>query len=97
QPVRKDANGILKEIPGDFCAGRMTLDKVVSWKPVKEVDGKKHTVVTYTYNIDATEWAKKPELQKVFPMVDYVVNGGRKVQLKEGFVLTQEGWKSVDL
>lgn len=97
QPGRKDANGTLKEIPGDFCAGRMTLDKIVSWGPVKEVDGQKHTIVTYTYNIDAADWAKKPELQKVFPMVAYVVNGGKKVQLKEGFVLTRQGWKSVDL
>lgn len=97
QPGRKDASGNLKEIPGDFCAGKMTLDKIVSWGAVKEVNGQKHTIVTYTYNIDAAEWAKKPELQKVFPMVAYVVNGGKKVQLKEGFVLTQQGWKSVDL
>lgn len=96
-PARRDASGNMKEIPGDFCAGKLSLDKIVAWEPAKEIKGQKHTIVTYTYNVDAAEWAKKPELQKVFPMVAYVVNGGKKVQLKEGFVLTQEGWKSVDL
>jgi hypothetical protein len=94
---RRNTSGNMKEISGDLCAGKLTLDKIVAWEPAKEIKGQERTIVTYTYNIDAAEWAKKPEFQKVFPMVAYVVNGEKTVQLKERFALTPQGWKSVDM
>jgi hypothetical protein len=94
---RKTSDGRVQNFAGDFCAAKLSLDKVAGWEPPKKEDGKLHTVVTYTFNVDAAPWTANPDVQKVFPMVAYVVQGAKKVQLKEGFVLTPDGWQAVDI
>jgi hypothetical protein len=97
QPPRRNAAGELTEIPGDFCAAKLRLDRIVSWTPPVKKNGVEQTTVTYTYDVDAAPWTKDAQIQKVFPMVDYIVTGGKKVQLKERFKMTPHGWESMDL
>ena len=77
---------------GDFCAAKLSLDKVVSWDLQQ-----RHAVVTYTYKVDAAPWTRDSELQKVFPMVAGVVRGAGTATLQETFTLTDKGWIAVDL
>ena len=97
QPPRRDAAGEFKDISGDICAAKLRLDRIVSWTPPAKKNGVEQTTVTYTYDVDAAPWAKDAQIQKVFPMVDYIVTGGEKVQLKERFKLTAHGWEAMDL
>lgn len=76
----------------DFCAGTLSLDKVVGWERPATVDGRMATSVTYTYKIEPAEWAKNPDAQRVFPMVKRVIEGAGTMQLREGVYLTPDGW-----
>jgi hypothetical protein len=94
---RKTSDGSVQTVKGDFCAARLSLDKVVGWEPPKkQEDGKQTTIVTYTFNVDPAPWTANPDIQKVFPVVAYIVQGAKKVQLKEPFILTPAGWQAVD-
>lgn len=83
---------------GDFCAGRLSLDRVVGWKlgPPGE-GGPQHAVVSYTYTIDSAPWTADAEVQRVFPVVAGVVRGAGTAQLEESFRRTKDGWVPADL
>jgi len=83
--------------PGDFCAGKLSLDKVVGWNKPVLVGGRRETTVTFTYTIAATSWARDPELQKVFPMVARVVSGERDLQLQQRLRWSGKSWVAVPL
>lgn len=91
------SDGDIKLQKGDFCAAKLSLDKVVGWEPVASADGSKVVAVSYTYKIDAAPWTKDADIQKVFPMVDRIVRGAGTMQLKESFKLGGDGWVAVDL
>jgi hypothetical protein len=81
----------------DFCAAKLSLDKVVGWdKPTNNVVGS-HTAVEYTYRIDPAPWTSNTEAMRVFPMVAHVVRGAGTDRLKEGFTLTDKGWVADEL
>lgn len=81
----------------DFCAARLTLDKVVGWDaPAKTVVGSTATV-EYTYHVEPARWMSDPEAMRAFPMVARVVGGAGKDRLKERFSLTDKGWVAADL
>ena len=85
-----------KETRGDFCAARLSLDKVVHWELGGE--GKeRHAIVSYTYQVKAAPWTGDAELQKVFPVVAQVIRGAGSAQLQETFKKTETGWVAVDL
>jgi hypothetical protein len=77
---------------GDFCAGKLSLDKIVGWDTPQVAGDDQQTMVTYTYKIAAANWARKSEIQKVFPMVDRIIKGEGTMQLKQLFRLTKDGW-----
>ena len=77
---------------GDFCAAKLTLDKVVKWDEIKSNDGQKKAVVTYTYKVDAAPWTRDADVQKVFPVVARIVNGAGTEQLQETLKMTDQGW-----
>ncbi|WP_430233509.1 hypothetical protein [Paraburkholderia tropica] len=55
---------------GEFCFGKIALDKVVKWDDVKKVDGMdaSTTFVYYTYKIvDVPDWATTADLQASEP------------------------------
>lgn len=83
------------EHPADFCAAKLSLDKIVSWE-VHENGAHSEAVVTYTYRVDAAPWAKDADAQRVFPAVARVLNGAGKAQLREAFTLTGQGWAAKD-
>ena len=82
---------------GDFCAGRLSLDKVLSWDKPAVVGDHEETVVTYTYRIAAYPWAKDEDLQDVFPMVAKVVNGGGSMKLQQRMRRVGNNWVAVQV
>ncbi|HMH19020.1 MAG TPA: hypothetical protein VK572_12830 [Burkholderiales bacterium] len=81
---------------GDFCAGKLSLDSLVGWEAPRTVGDHQETTVAYTYRIAAAEWARNPDVQKVFPMVERIVKGEGKLQLRQLFRLTKDGWMAVN-
>lgn len=82
---------------GDFCAAKLTLDKVLGWELQKSDKNGDQAVVTYTYKVDAAPWTGDAEVRKVFPMVSRIVLGAGAMQLKESFRKTEQGWVAVNL
>jgi hypothetical protein len=79
----------------DFCAAKLSLDKIVGWE-VHKNGAQSEAVVTYTYRVDAAPWAQDSDAQRVFPAVARVLNGAGKSQLREVFALTEHGWTAKD-
>jgi hypothetical protein len=91
------SDGAGKGPQGDFCAAKLTLDKIVGWEERKADSGRRETLVTYTYKVDAAPWARDAEVQKVLPMVARIVRGAGVEQLTESFRMSDQGWVAVDL
>jgi hypothetical protein len=97
-PHRQPGGNRYAEVDHDFCAARLSLDRVVGWEPAAGPDGKgKEAVVTYTYRIAAAPWTSDSAVRAVFPMVDRVIRGAGAMQLTEGIVLGPAGWEAKDL
>lgn len=84
--------GAKVEHRGDFCAAKLSLDRIIGWDELKADASRREIVVTYTYRIAAASWTRNAEIQKVFPMVDRVVKGERILQLKQHFRLMRDAW-----
>lgn len=91
-PHKTPTGNRFAEAEHDFCAARLSLDRVVGWEGAG-----KEAVVTYTYKVDPAPWAADAALRAVFPMVDGVIRGAGTLQLKEGVVLGANGWEARDL
>jgi hypothetical protein len=81
----------------DFCAARLSLDKVVGWESAARPGAQDETVVTYTYKVKPAPWTADQAVRAVFPMVDTVLRGAGTMQLKETVVLGANGWEAKDL
>jgi hypothetical protein len=81
--------------PADFCAAKLSLDKIVGWE-VHQNGAQSEAVVTYTYRVNAAPWAQDPDAQRVFPAVARVLSGAGKAQLREVFTLTGHEWAAKD-
>jgi hypothetical protein len=98
-----------KATEGDFCAAKLTLDKIVGWSrdPAPQAAARqaaasaptevRQMVVTYTYKVDPAPWTRDAEAQKAFPVVAGVLRGAGKAELNETVRLTDRGWVAVDL
>jgi len=95
-PHKSPTGNRFAEAEHDFCAARLSLDKVVGWEP-SNTAGAREALVTYTYKVDPAPWAADAALRAVFPMVDGVIRGAGTMQLKEGVVLGANGWEARDL
>lgn len=82
---------------GDFCAARLSLDKVVGWELSKGADDHQLATVSYTYKIDPAPWMQNADAQKVFPVVTHMIQSAGIAQLRETFQLTDKGWIAQDL
>ena len=94
---------------GDFCAAKLSLDKVVGWSKdtsaaivAREAAASapadvQQMVVTYTYHVTPAPWATDADAQKVFPVVAGVIRGDGVAQLNETVRLTDHGWVAVEL
>ncbi len=81
---------------GDFCAGKLSLDKIVKWDQPTLVGDNYETTVTYTYKMASAEWTKDPEVQRVFPMLDRLIKGQNKMLLQQHFRLIGKSWAAID-
>jgi hypothetical protein len=104
RPAHKTATGNrFAEAGHDFCAARLSLDKVVGWEPsttstTSNASGAiKEATVIYTYKVDPAPWTADAAVRAVFPMVDSVIRGAGTLQLREGVVLDANGWEARDL
>jgi hypothetical protein len=76
----------------DLCAGRLSLDKLVSWtEPVVQGDHQALTA-TYTYRFAAAKWGMDPEVQRVFPVLARVIHGEGTLQLTQVFQWKDGKW-----
>jgi hypothetical protein len=82
-----------KPAHGDLCVAKLSLNKVVSW----EMASPHGAVVSYTYHVEAAPWTSVPAIKAVFPAVDRLIAGADSALLKEGFVLTKNGWVANEL
>ena len=80
----------------DFCAARLSLDRVVHWELTGDGQDRLATV-SYTYQVKAAPWTSDAELQRVFPVVAQVIRGAGSAELQERFRRTATGWVAVDL
>lgn len=81
----------------DLCAARLSLDKVVGWDGPPQSGATGEAVVTYTYHVKPAAWMQDPAARAVFPMVDAVIRGEGRLQMKETLVLGPGGWEARDL
>jgi hypothetical protein len=98
--VRRDGKPVQQH---DLCAAKLSLDKVVEWKPspkpttaitttVGAAPADTLMVVSYTYKAEPAPWMKDADAQKVFPVVANVVRSAGTAQLTQTFRLTSTGW-----
>jgi hypothetical protein len=82
--------------PGDFCAARLKLERVVGWQPPEVVDGRTQVTVKYTYKVAAAaDWTHDPEIKRVFPMIHRIVDGEGTMQLTQLFAWSNQTWVAV--
>lgn len=80
---------------GDFCAGKLSLNKLVRWDKPEMQGGNTETTVNYTYKISAAKWTHDPEIQQVFPMLARILQGEGSMQLQQRFRLSGKSWVAV--
>jgi hypothetical protein len=84
-----------KQVQGDLCYGQQTLDKIVKWDAPTTVGDSKEASVFFTYRIDnLAEWAKNPDIQRVFPGVASTINGAGNTKMNQALILTNQGWQA---
>jgi hypothetical protein len=92
----KDRLGLAgnKQVQGDLCYGQQALDKIVKWDGPTPVGDSKKATAFYTYKIaDLAEWAKNPDIQRVFPGIVSTIAGAGKTQMNQSLILTNQGWQ----
>lgn len=96
----KDRLGLAgnKQVQGDLCYGQQALDKIIKWEGPTVAGDSKDASVFYTYKIEnLAEWAKNPDIQRIFPGVASTINGAGKTQMNQALILTNQGWQAKGL
>jgi len=98
-PHKHEVENHYAAVANDFCAAKLSLDRVVGWEPVQHPGATTtdEAVVTYTYQVAPAPWATDDNVGRAFPMLATVLKGAGVMQLKESFVLTSTGWEAKDL
>jgi len=90
--------GANKEVQGDLCFGQQALEKIIKWEGPTAADDSKEASVFYTYQIEnLAEWAKNPDIQRIFPGIISTIDGAGKTQLNQALTLTDHGWEAKGL
>jgi hypothetical protein len=86
------------QVQGDLCYGQQALDKIAKWEGTTTIGDSNEATVFYTYKIDnLAEWAKNPDIQRVFPGVASTINGAGTTQMNQALILTNQGWQAKGL
>jgi hypothetical protein len=84
-----------KQVQGDLCYGQQTLDKIVKWDGPTPAGDSKEASVFYTYKIEnLAEWARNPDVQRVFPGIVSTIDGAGKTQMNQALTLSNQGWQA---
>jgi len=92
----KDRLGLTgnKQVQGDLCYGQQALEKIVNWQGPTAAGDSKEATVFYTYRIEnLADWAKNPNIQRVFPGIISTIDGAGKTQMNQTLTLTTQGWQ----
>src|SRR5579863_392952 len=82
-----------RQVQGDICYGQQALDKIVKWEGPTAAGDSKEATVFYTYRIEnLADWAKNPNIQRVFPGIVSTIDGATRTTLNQAVTLTNEGW-----
>ena len=74
------------------------MDKIVKWEGPTAAGDSKEASVFYTYRIEnLADWAKNPDIQRVFPGIVSTIDGAGKTQMNQALTLTNEGWTAKEL
>jgi len=93
----KDRLGLAgnKQVQGDLCYGQQALDKIINWQGPTAAGDSKEATVFYTYRIEnLADWAKNPNIQRVFPGIVSTIDGAGKTQMNQALTLTSQGWQA---
>jgi hypothetical protein len=64
-----------KTVLGDFCFGKITLKKIISWRTLASDNGNKVVEVKYQYWVDdLPKWTKNADVVKNFPQIQNVTS-----------------------
>jgi hypothetical protein len=95
QLVRYDLTPLGTRATGRFCFGHRDVTSVDSFTPLRMVDKRKASDVTYHYRIaDAPVWAQDENLKKQFPELDRKTSGN--AEGKTTVMSAYEGWEVPD-
>jgi hypothetical protein len=87
-----------KQVQGDLCFGQQALDKIVKWEGLAAAGDSKEVSILYTYKIEnLAEWAKTPDIQRVFPGIASTIDGAGKTAMNQALTLTNQGWQAKGL
>lgn len=90
--------GPVKGKQTDLCWGKKALEKVVKWEGPMKLGDYQEALVTYTYKInDLADWAKKPDVQNVYPVIGRLAQGEKSLEEKHAVKLTSNGWEAKGL
>ena len=96
----KDRLGLAgnKQVQGDLCYGQQALDKIVNWQGPTAAGDSKEATVFYTYRIEnLADWAKNPNIQRVFPGIVSTIDGVGNTPMNQTLTLTNQGWEAKGL
>ena len=88
------AEGDLRVHRRDLCAAHLALAEVVAVAPGAAPGA---FVATYTYEAQTAPWATAADFQRAFPMAARVVDGSRRMQLKQAFEWSDGAWHAAGL
>jgi hypothetical protein len=94
--VRTTADGEQTVHHGDFCAAKLSLNRLVRWDEPAIDGGHEEITATYTYKIAPASWTHDEEIRKVFPMIDRIIRGEGTLQLQQRFRLVGKSWLAVN-
>jgi hypothetical protein len=92
----RDAQGRLVS-HSDFCAAKLSLDQIKSFRVAPATGAPQSAVVFYTYHVAPAPWTADAEAMRVFPAVAHVLAGAGKDELREELTLTPNGWVANEL
>jgi cytochrome c peroxidase len=75
----------------DLCVARLSLDAVSAWEVRQDADGMR-AVATYTYVAAPAPWTSDPAFRGAFPMAARVIDGSRRLALKQAFRRAGQSW-----
>jgi len=96
EAVRTTADGEKTVHYGDFCAAKVSLNRLIRWDEPTIVGGYQEIAATYTYKITPAGWAHDEEIRRVFPMIDRIIRGERTLQLQQRFRFVGKSWVAVN-